>query len=206
VEEVLAAHKVVTLTGPGGIGKTALALRVAQSVLASTEVDTYLVDLAPVSDPDLVPSNIAGVLDVGLGGGESDASFVARAIGTRRILLVIDNCEHLIDAVAKMAETLVHTCVGVSILATSREKLRIVGEYVYQVVPLSVPTEEDREPDVILAQSAVQLFITRINVAHPAFSPDPGNLRLLAGLCRRLDGIPLAIEFAAARAATLGVA
>ena len=102
VEEVLAAHRVVTLTGPGGIGKTALALRVAQSVFTKTQVDTYLVDLAPLSDPHLVPSTIASILDVRLGSGESDAASVARAIGARRLLLVIDNCEHLIDAAANM--------------------------------------------------------------------------------------------------------
>jgi non-specific serine/threonine protein kinase len=206
VEEVLAAHRVVILTGPGGIGKTALALRVAQSVFTSTQVDTYLVDLAPLSDPHLVPSTIAGILDVRLGSGESDAASVARAIGARQLLLVIDNCEHLIDAAANMTETLIQMCRSVSVLATSRENLRIVGEYVYRVGPLSVPTEQDREPDVILAQSAVQLFIARIKAAQAAFSPDPANLLQVAAVCRRLDGIPLAIEFAAARAATLGVA
>jgi predicted ATPase/DNA-binding winged helix-turn-helix (wHTH) protein len=206
VEEVLVAHRVVTLTGPGGIGKTALALQVAQSVFTSTQVDTYLVDLAPLSDPHLVPSTIAGILDVRLGSGESDAAAVARAIGARQLLLVIDNCEHLIDAAANMMETMIQMCRGVSVLATSRENLRIVGEYVYRVGPLSVPTEQDLEPDVILAQSAVQLFIARVKAAQAAFSPDPANLLQVAAVCRRLDGIPLAIEFAAARAATLGVA
>ena len=206
VEEVLAAHRVVTLTGPGGIGKTALALKVAQSVFTSTQVDTYLVDLAPLSNPDLVPSTVAGILDVRLGSGESDATAVARAIGARQLLLVIDNCEHLIDAVANMTEIMIQMCRSVSILATSRENLRIVGEYVYRVGPLSLPNEQDREPDVILAQSAVQLFIARTSAAQAAFSPDSANLLQVAAVCRRLDGIPLAIEFAAARAATLGVA
>ena len=119
---------------------------------------------------------------------------------------MIDNCEHLIDAVANMTETIIQMCGSVSVLATSRENLRIVGEYVYRVGPLSVPTEQDLEPDVILAQSAVQLFIARINAAQAAFSPDPANLLQVAAVCRQLDGIPLAIEFAAARAATLGLA
>jgi predicted ATPase/DNA-binding winged helix-turn-helix (wHTH) protein len=207
VAEVLAAHRVVTLTGPGGIGKTALALQVAQSMFANTQVDAYLVDLAPLSDPHLVPSTIASVLDVRLLGNEdADAASIARAIGARQLLLVIDNCEHLIDAAANMTEVMIHMCPGVSVLATSRENLRIVGEYVYRVGPLSVPTEDDREPDVILAQSAVQLFIARINTAQAAFSPDPVNLIQVAAVCRQLDGIPLAIEFAAARAATLGLA
>jgi predicted ATPase/DNA-binding winged helix-turn-helix (wHTH) protein len=206
VEEVLAARRVVTLTGPGGIGKTALALQVAQSVVTNTQIDAYLVDLAPLSDPHLVPSTVASVLDVRLGAEDADAGSVARAIGARRLLLVIDNCEHLIDVVAKMIEAIVQMCRNVSVLATSRENLRIVGEYVYRVGPLSVPTEQDLEPDVILAQSAVQLFIARINASQAAFSPDPANLLQVAAVCRQLDGIPLAIEFAAARAATLGLA
>jgi non-specific serine/threonine protein kinase len=148
VEEVLTAHRVVTLTGPGGIGKTALALQVAQRVFTSTQVDAYFVNLASLSDPHLVPSTIASILDVRLGSEESDAASVARAIGARQLLLVIDNCEHLIDAVANMTETMIQMCRGVSVLATSRENLRIVDEYVYRVGPLSIPTEQDLEPDV----------------------------------------------------------
>jgi predicted ATPase/DNA-binding winged helix-turn-helix (wHTH) protein len=206
VEEVLAAHRVVTLTGPGGIGKTALALQVAQSVVRNTQIDAYLIDLAPLSDPRLVPATVASVLDVRLGNEDADAASVARAIGARRLLLVIDNCEHLIDVVANVTEAIVQMCRNVSVLATSRENLRVVGEYVYRVGPLSVPTEHDLEPDVILAQSAVQLFITRINATQAAFLPDPANLLRIAAVCRQLDGIPLAIEFAAARASTLGLA
>jgi predicted ATPase/DNA-binding winged helix-turn-helix (wHTH) protein len=206
LEQVLTARRLVTLTGPGGIGKTALALQVAQAVSTNSHVDAYLVDLAPISDPRLVPSAIAGILDVRLSNEESDAASVARAIGERRLLLVIDNCEHLIDAVASMTEIMIQTCVSVSVLATSRENLRIVGEYIYRVGSLSIPTEQDLEPDVILSQSAVQLFIARINAAQAAFTPDPANLQQVAAVCRRLDGIPLAIEFAAARAATLGLA
>ena len=153
-----------------------------------------------------MPPAIAGVLDVRMSNEESNAASVARAIGARELLLVIDNCEHLIDVVANMTEIMIQMCGSVSILATSRENLRIVGEYVYRVGPLSIPTEQDLEPDIILAQSAVQLFIARINAAQGAFSPDPANLLQVAAVCRRLDGIPLAIEFAAARAATLGLA
>ena len=141
-----------------------------------SQVDAYFVNLASLSDPHLVPSTIASILNVRLGSEESDAASVARAIGARQLLLVIDNCEHLIDAVANMTETMIQMCRGVSVLATSRENLRIVDEYVYRVGPLSIPTEQDLEPDVILAQSAVQLFMARINPAQATFWPDPANL------------------------------
>ena len=206
VEEVLSAYRAVTLTGPGGIGKTVLALQVAHSVSANSQMGAYLVDLASLSDPDLVPSTVAGVLDVRLNSENAVVASVARAVGQRRLLLVMDNCEHLIDAVANIVEALVQMCPGVSVLATSRENLRIRGEYVYRVGPLSVPTEQDQEPDAILAQSAVELFIARIDAVQTAFSLNPTSLIQIAALCRRLDGIPLAIEFAAARAATLGLA
>jgi len=203
--EVLSAYRVLTLTGPGGIGKTALALEVARRMFASAWGDAFLVDLASLSDPGLVPSAIAGVLDLRLGGEQAGADSIARAIGGRQLLLVLDNCEHLIDAVARSAETIIRACPLVTVLATSRENLRIEGEYLYRVAPLSVPTEEDQEPDVIIAQSAVQLFVDRINASHAVLSPDPDELLVVAAICRHLDGIPLAIEFAAARATTLGL-
>jgi predicted ATPase/DNA-binding winged helix-turn-helix (wHTH) protein len=202
---VMSAYRAVTLTGPGGIGKTALALHVARSVFAGGQGDAYLVDLASLLDPRLVPSAIAAVLDLRLGGEQAGADSVARAIGGKQFLLVLDNCEHLIDAVARSVETIVRMCPLVSVLGTSRENLRIEGEYVYRVAPLSVPSAEDQEPDVILAQSAVQLFVNRMSASRPAFLPDPGELLEIAAICRQLDGIPLAIEFAAARASSLGL-
>jgi non-specific serine/threonine protein kinase len=203
VENVLKVYRVVTLTGPGGIGKTTLALEVARSVFASANSDVFLVDLASLLDPGLAPSAVAGVLDLRLGSGEATAAAVARTIGGRQIHLLLDNCEHLIEAVAELVETLVRICSGLSILATSREILRIESEYVYRVGPLSVPTEQEQQPDAILAQSAVQLFMSRISM--PWTSMEPAKLLEVASVCRRLDGIPLAIEFAAARVVTLGL-
>jgi predicted ATPase/DNA-binding winged helix-turn-helix (wHTH) protein len=202
--DLLSAYRVVTLTGPGGIGKTRLALEVARGLFPSFEGDVRLVDLVSLSDPGLVPSAVTGVLGLKLGGDAISAETVARAIGAQTLLLVLDNCEHVIDAAAKLVETVVRMCPRTTILATSREILNIEGEYVYRVRPLDVPSQHE-EPGNILAHSAVQLFIAKTRALHSDFSPHGENLPTIAAICRRLDGIPLAIDFAATRVATLGL-
>jgi predicted ATPase/DNA-binding winged helix-turn-helix (wHTH) protein len=201
---LLSAYRVVTLTGPGGIGKTRLALEVARGLFPSFQGDVWLVELVSLSDPALVPTAVAGVLGLRLGGNQISAESVARAIGAQRLLLVLDNCEHLIDAAAKLAEAIVRVCPRTTILVTSREILKIEGEYVYRVPPLDVPSQFD-EPDNILSHSAVQLFVATTSALHSDFSPDGENLAAIAAICRRLDGIPLAIDLAATRVATLGL-
>jgi predicted ATPase len=146
---------------------------------------------------------VAGVLGL-KSCGEISPGSVARAIGGKKLLLVLDNCEHVIDATAKLAEAIVRTCPHAYVFATSREVLRIEGEHVYRVPPLDVPPQHEEESGGILGHSAVQLFIARARASDSAFSPCRANLRAIAAICRRLDGIPLAIEFAAARAAVLG--
>ena len=155
--------------------------------------------------PHLVPSAVAGVLGLRLGSNAISAEAVARAIGGRNLLLVLDNCEHVIDAAATLAEMFVRLCPRTTILATSREVFRIEGEYVYRVPPLEVPAKEQMEADQILGHSAPELFIARANELGSDFSSRAENLPAIAAICRHLDGIPLAIEFAAARAATLGI-
>jgi len=196
---------VVTLTGPGGIGKSALALAVARSMFPMFQGDGWLVELASLSDPGLVPSAVASVLDLKLGGDEISAEKVARVIGDKKLFLILDNCEHVIDAAAELVEAIVRLCPRTTVLATSRELLRIDGEYVYRVPPLDVPPENQMEPEVILEHNAVELFIARTRTQDPDISLLSENLPAIASICRHLDGIPLAIEFAAARAATLGV-
>jgi predicted ATPase/DNA-binding winged helix-turn-helix (wHTH) protein len=203
--DLLSAYRVVTLTGPGGIGKSALALAVARSMFPIFQGDGRLVELASLSDPGLVPSAVASVLDLKLGGDEISAERVARAIGDRKLFLILDNCEHVIDAAANLVETVVRLCPRTTVLATSREVLRIDGEYVYRVPPLAVPPEDQMEPEVILQHDAVELFIARTRTQAPDISLHGKNLPAIASICRHLDGIPLAIEFAAARAATLGI-
>ncbi|HET9847591.1 MAG TPA: winged helix-turn-helix domain-containing protein [Candidatus Dormibacteraeota bacterium] len=203
--DLLSAYRVVTLTGPGGIGKSALALAVARSLFPLFQGDGWLVELASLSDPELVPSAVASVLDLKLGGDEISAEAVARIIGDKKLFLILDNCEHVIDAAAELAEAVVHLCPRTTVLATSREVLRIDGEYVYRVPPLDVPPEDHMEPEVILEHNAVELFIARTRTQDPDISLHGEDLQAIASICRHLDGIPLAIEFAAARAATLGL-
>jgi predicted ATPase/DNA-binding winged helix-turn-helix (wHTH) protein len=201
---LLSAYRVVTLTGPGGIGKTRLALEVARGLFPSFQGDIQFVELASLSDPGLVPTAVAGVLGLKLAGNEISAESVARAIGAQRLLLVLDNCEHVIDAAAKLAETIVRMCSRTTVLATSREILKIEGEYVYRVPPLDVPPQHE-EAGNILSHSAVQLFIATTRALCSDFSPNGENLPAVAAICRRLDGIPLAIDLAAARVAVLGL-
>jgi predicted ATPase/DNA-binding winged helix-turn-helix (wHTH) protein len=201
---LLSAYRVVTLTGPGGIGKTRLALEVARGLFPTFQGDVRLVELVSLSDPDLVPSAVAGGLGLKLGGDQISAESVARAIGLQRLLLVLDNCEHVIDTTAKLAETVVRMCPRTTILATSREILKIEGEYVYRVPPLDVPSQHE-EPNDILGRSAVQLFMATTRALHSDFSPNGENLPAIAAICRRLDGIPLAIDLAATHVATLGL-
>jgi predicted ATPase/DNA-binding winged helix-turn-helix (wHTH) protein len=205
IQSLLSAYRVVTLTGPGGIGKTALALGAAQGVVSEFDSGCWVVELGSLSDPNLVPSTVIGVLGLKLAGEASSAEAVARAIGGQNLLLVLDNCEHVIDAAADFTERLVRLCPHTTVLATSREVLRIAGEFVYRIPPLEVPAADREDPDDILGHSAVDLFMARTKALDMDFSTHPENLPAIAAICRHLDGIPLAIEFAAARAAALGV-
>jgi predicted ATPase/DNA-binding winged helix-turn-helix (wHTH) protein len=204
VQDLVSAYRVVTLTGPGGIGKTSLAVKVGRRVLGEFSDGGWLVELASLSDPDLVPSTVAHVLGLKIG-GEISGETVARAVGGQNLLLVLDNCEHVIDAVATLVEMFVRLCPRTTLLATSREILRIDGEHVYNVLPLEVPAEDEKGTGNILDHSAVELFIARGKGLDADFSSHPHDLPAIASICRHLDGIPLAIEFAAARAATLGI-
>ncbi|OAF19390.1 ATP-binding protein [Bradyrhizobium neotropicale] len=201
--ELVSAYRVVSLVGPGGIGKTALALQAARSLPAGFAADRLLIELASLSDPAFVPSAVAGALGIKLEGEEISPQSVARSIGGRQLLLILDNCEHVVDEVAKLAETIVSRCSRTTIIATSREALRIDGEHVYRVPALSVPPESRLAPDAICEYTAAELFITRARALGSSFAMDEENLAAVAAICRRLDGIPLAIEFAAARAVML---
>jgi predicted ATPase/DNA-binding winged helix-turn-helix (wHTH) protein len=200
-------HRLVTLVGTGGIGKTRLALTVArrvQSQLSGQFPDgVWLAEFSSLADPDLVPATIAAAVGLQLGAGEISPQLVSQVLANRRLFLILDTCEHVIDAAAAMAEALLRAGPGVRIIATSREPLRAEGEQIYPVPPLAVPAVEGEDPWHF---GAVLLFVMRSHANGAHVVKDKRTAPVIVGICRRLDGIPLAIELAAARAATLGVA
>ena len=204
LEELTAFHRLVTLAGAGGIGKTRLAIEVSRHLVSRFADGVWLAELASLSDPELVPATVAAALGLeGMGG--MSAERVAKALGARQALLVLDNCEHVIDAAARMTEALLGANQASRVITTSREPLRAEGEWIFPVPPLAVPAETGTSVDDALRYGAVRLFIERARAVEPRFSPDERAVAMIAAICRRLDGIPLAIELAAARAATVGV-
>jgi predicted ATPase/DNA-binding winged helix-turn-helix (wHTH) protein len=200
-----AAHRLVTLTGAGGIGKTRLALAAARRLLPKFADRVWVAELAPLADPDLVPAAIAAALGLEFPASAVSAELIANALSGKELLLVLDNCEHVIDAAAIMAESVLRANPAVHVIATSREPLKAEGEWIYSVPPLAVPAEDAEDEDEPFRYGAVRLFVERARAAAPHFSPDRRFAALIAAICRRLDGIPLAIELAAARVATLGI-
>jgi hypothetical protein len=195
------SHRLVTLTGAGGIGKTRLSLEVARRLLPRFADGVWIIELAPLSDPELVPVTVATALGLDLTSSTASPLPVANALRSKQLMLVLDNCEHVVDAAAGMAEALLRASPTARVIATSREPLRAEGEWIYPVPPLAVPTEGSPDSVDPLRYGAVRLFVERVRAAAPYFSPDARVARAMAGICRRLDGIPLAIELAAARAA-----
>jgi predicted ATPase/DNA-binding winged helix-turn-helix (wHTH) protein len=200
-----AAHRLVTLTGAGGIGKTRLAVAVARRLLPHFAGGVWLTEFSPIADPGLVPVTVAAAIGLDLGGGEVSAQRVSQALAGRQMLLVLDTCEHVISAAAALAEGVLRAGGALRLLATSREPLRAEGEWVYPVPPLAVPAKDTEDADDLLHYGGVRLFVERLHAAEPHFAPDQRIAAMIAAICRRLDGIPLAIELAAARAAMLGV-
>jgi predicted ATPase/DNA-binding winged helix-turn-helix (wHTH) protein len=201
----LSRQRLVTIVGPGGIGKTTVGLAVAERMIEGHKHGIWLVDLAPLGDPRLVPSAVATVLGLEIRTADALPGLVA-GLRERRILLLLDNCAHLIDAAARLAAALLSGAPGVNILATSREPLGVAGERQYRLGPLSSPQPSSRltaaEAEVF---PAVQLFVERVTAVVEDFALTDANAPLVAEICRRLDGLPLAIEFAAPRVEVLGL-
>ena len=205
IVNLIGAHRLVTLTGSGGIGKTRLAFAAAHRLLPHFADGVWLVQLSPLADPGLVPAAVAAAVGLELS-GEASVQSVARALAGRRLLLVLDTCEHVIEVAASMAEAALGVGSELRIIATTREPLRAEGEWLYSVPPLAMPADDDEDKDEPLRYAAIRLFVERARAAaFPNFAPDRRLMAMIAAICRRLGGIPLAIELAAARAAVVGV-
>ncbi len=203
--DIAIAHRLVTLTGAGGIGKTRLGLEVARSLLHHFPDGVWLADLAPLSDPKLVPVTVASALGLELKGTQVFSDRVAARLGAKRLMLVLDNCEHVVEVAACITETLLHAVAEVHVLATSQEPLGAEGEYTYRVPPLGIPPAGVTGAEQALRYGAVQLFVARVQAADPRFLLDDNAAAAVGAICRRLDGIPLALELAAARTPAFGV-
>ncbi|MEX1007414.1 MAG: adenylate/guanylate cyclase domain-containing protein [Acidimicrobiia bacterium] len=201
---VAALHeaRVVTLTGVGGVGKTRLALQVAAEVLPRFREGAWLVELAPVRDPDGVVDAFAIVFGVTPRAGQRLTDALVEFLATKQLLLVVDNCEHLLDPVADLVDEIGRSCPAVVVLATSREGLALVGERILAVPSLGAPPS-GAELEAIVASDAVQLFVDRARGADAAFAVGRDNAEAVVRVCRRLDGVPLAIELAAARVSAM---
>jgi predicted ATPase/DNA-binding winged helix-turn-helix (wHTH) protein len=203
IADIVAAHRLVTLAGAAGIGKTRLSVELARRLLPEFADGVWLVELGALSDPAFVLPAIATAL--GLPDALLSFGQLSSALGARQQLLVLDNCEHVIEAAALIAETLLRASPSLKILASSREPLRVDGECVYRVPALEVPSAGCGDTERALRHGAINLFVTRARMAEPGFSLDPRTTKAVVEICRHLDGVPLAIELAASRAATLGV-
>ena len=202
---VSGGSRLVTIVGPGGIGKSRLALQEAAEALDGMGDGVWLVELAPVADPELVARTVASVIQVREEPGRPMLDTLVDAVGNRHLLVVLDNAEHLLGAAAKLVEAMVRSCPRACLLVTSREPLGISGERVFRVPSLTVPPADLASPDRLVAFESVQLFAERASMQRQGFGLDDANAASVAAICRRLDGIPLALELAAARLGSLSV-
>ena len=203
VSALLEAHRLVTLVGAGGIGKSRLAQAAAYAALDRRPHGAWMIDLAGLSDTALLPSTAAGALDIKLEGSGSPTEQLVAALVPRTLLLVLDNCEHLLDAVSQLVAAVLRAAPNVTLLTTSQEPLRVPEEQQFRLLPLAVPA--DNAAEHALDFGAVALFEARVRAVDPRFVLTTDSAPLAVDICRRLDGLPLAIELAAARVGTLGL-
>jgi predicted ATPase/class 3 adenylate cyclase len=200
IKALLEELRLVTLVGSGGVGKTRMALQVGGDLLEHYPDGVWLIELAPLSDPQLVAETIAHLFGVSTGTGNSPTETLVVFLKDKRTLLILDNCEHLVAPVAQLADATLRGCPQVSILATSRERLAVTGEHTYSMPCLSVPDQPHGiTADEALSFSAVCLFVERASASMPGFSLTDENAPAVATICKRLDGVALAIEMAAPR-------
>jgi non-specific serine/threonine protein kinase len=205
VRHLVDGARLVTLTGSGGVGKTRLGLQVVTGLTGEVGEGVWFADLAPVGDPGLVAATVAHALGIREDPGRPITGLIVDAIGQRRLLVVLDNCEHVIDACAKVADALLRGCPNLALLATSREQLGIGGEWVYRVPSMGTPAE-GAEVGAVRASEAVRLLADRAAAQGVPLTWDGPAAEMVGRVCRRLDGIPLALELAAARLRVMPVA
>src|SRR6266478_8426081 len=206
LKDLLGTARLLTLTGAGGCGKTRLALQVAGDLLQFYPDGIWLVELAALAEPGLVPQTVASVLGLKEQSGESLTQTLAKHLASRHLLLMLDNAEHLLAACAQVADAALRQCAKVVILVTSRERLGVAGELTYRVPSLSVPDpKQDATPEELSKYESARLFVERARLQRPHFAVTTQNAPALASVCHRLDGIPLAIELAAPRVRSMSV-
>jgi predicted ATPase/class 3 adenylate cyclase len=200
VKAQLRSSRLVTLTATGGTGKTRLSLQIAADLIDEFADGVWFIELAALSDPRLVAQAVASAIAIKEAPGESIADTLRKSITGKELLLILDNCEHLVMACAELCEALLSSCPGLRILANSRELLRIAGETAYRVPSLSLPDPRATPRAAVLTRyAAARLFVDRVLAVKPSFEVTDANAPAVASICRRLDGIPLALELAAAR-------
>ncbi|MBV8148795.1 MAG: hypothetical protein JO092_06870, partial [Candidatus Eremiobacteraeota bacterium] len=199
IEDLLHGHRLVTLTGAGGVGKTRTALQIGTELLDAISDGVWMADLAPISDASLVADTILRALHVPQSPSRAPLDTIVGYLKRKRLLMLLDNCEHVIEEVRNVVSAILRGCPEVRILATSRESLSIAGEHPYRMPSLSVPAEAQGRPaSELLTFGAVRLFAERAFTANNHFTLTDENAGRVIEICRRLDGIPLAIELAAA--------
>jgi predicted ATPase/class 3 adenylate cyclase len=204
VRALLGNNRLVTLLGMGGLGKSRLSVQLAAEVLDDYPDGVWMVELAPLADPALVAQALASVLGVKEEAGRPVIEALVKFVRDRQLLIILDNCEHVVQACAELAKQLLQASTRVKVLASSRDALQIAGETVFQLAPLNAPGHVTSITlDALERSDAVQLFVDRAKAAQPAFRLSEGNATAVASICQRLDGIPLALELAAARTRSL---